>query len=184
MNKATAAVLTFLFLLTPGDNAAAQGWVEISAGESPVQFQIGGKSPFQRQDFVLDGYLPGNNGPSYFSVIIIKPDVSQLEIFLDRLGPVAPGASRELVLNEGNLKGRDPRNFEYIDCNADICARYRMGNVASCAAFSLEESPRPDQWRPHRHDRMQGFFCTKRKSPVSAKTINRVLAALSVAPRK
>ncbi len=184
MNKAIAAVLTFLFLLAPGNNAAAQEWLEISADESPVQFRIDGKAPSQRQDFILDGYLPGNNGPSYFSVIIVEPDVSQLEIFLDRLGPIAPGASRELVLDEGNLAGRDPRNFEYFDCKADTCARYRMGEVASCAAISLDESPRPDQWRPHRHDRMQGFFCTKRNSPVSARTINRVLASLSVAPRE
>ena len=184
MSKAIAAAVTLLFLPTLAGNAAAQGWVEIPAGQSPVQFQVGGKAPSQRQDFILDGYVRGNNGPSYFSVLIIEPDVSQLEIFLDRLGPITPGASRELVLDEGNLAGRDPRNFEYIDCNADSCARYRMGDIASCAAFSLDESPAPDQWRPHRHDRMQGFFCTKRNFPVSAKTINRVMASLSIAPRE
>lgn len=184
MNKAIAAAVTLLFLPMLAGNAAAQGWVEISVEQSPAQFQVGGKAPSQRQDFVLDGYMPGNNGTSYFSVFIVEPDVSQLEIFLDRNGPLAPGSSRELVLDEGNLKGRDPRNFEYIDCAADSCARYRMGDIASCAAFSLDERPAPDQWRPHRHDRMQGFFCTKRNSPVSTKTINRVMASLSIAPRE
>jgi hypothetical protein len=59
-----------------------------------------------------------------------------------------------------------------------------MGDIAHCAAFSLDEHATPDQWRPAANDRLQGFFCTKRKGPVSADIIDRVLDDLTIRARR
>lgn len=175
-----AALLTSLAI---GPEAAAQQWVEMSATDSPLVFQLGGKASAEEQHFTIEQGLPGKNGPTYYGVFIVEPEVSQLTIYLDRLGPKPSGTTRNLSLDEKNVAGRNARNFAYINCRYDACANYQMGDVALCAAFSLDENPTPDQWRRSRNDRLQGFFCTKRKVPVTAEMIDRVLAGLTVRAR-
>lgn len=180
----TAPAVALLASLAIGTEAAAQQWVELSAENSPLVFQPGGKASVNERHFMVEGSLPRNNGPSYYGVFTVEPKVSELTIYLDRLGPIPAGVTRNLSLDERNLKGRNARNFAYIDCRYDVCANYQMGDVAHCAAFSLDEQATPDQWRPARNDRLQGFFCTKREAPVTADMIDRVLAGLTVRARK
>ena len=184
MHTAKAATVAFLACLAVGPEAAAQQWVELSAEDSPLVFRPGGKASAEERHVMIDGPLLGQDWPTYLGVFIVEPEVSQLRIFLHRLGPLQPGTTRSLSLDERNLEGRDARNFAYIDCRYDACANYQLGETAQCAAFSLDEKATRDQWRPARNDRLQGFFCTKRTAPVTADMIDRVLADLSVRGRK
>lgn len=179
-----APAVALLAGLAIGPGAAAQQFVELSADHSPLVFQPGGKASVNERHFVVKEGLPRNNGPSYYGVFTVEPETSELTIYLDRLGPVPSGITRNLSLDERNLKGRNARNFANINCRYDVCANYQMGDIAHCAAFSLDENTTPDRWRPAAHDRLQGFFCTKRKAPVTAAMIDRVLADLTVRARK
>lgn len=179
-----APAVALLASLATSTDAAAQQWVEMSVDDSPLVFRPGGKASAEERHFTVEGNLPLNNGPTYYAVFVVEPEISQLTIYLDRLGPKPSGVTRNLSLDENNLKGRNARNFAYVDCRYDVCANYQMGDVAHCAAFSLDEQATPDQWRPARNDRLQGFFCTKREAPVTADTIDRVLAGLTVRARK
>ena len=184
MHTAKAATVALLAFLAIGSEAAAQQWVDLSANDSPLVFRPGGKAPVEERHFTTDKNLPGTNRPTYYGIFVVEPEISQLEIFLERLGPPAPGATRSLSLDEKNVEGKNARNFAYIRCRYDACANYQMGDVAHCAGFSLDERATPDQWRPAQYDRLQGFLCTKRKSPVTAEMIDRVLADLTVRARK
>jgi hypothetical protein len=178
-----APAVALLVSLVIGTEAAAQQWVEMSADDSPMVFHPDGKASVAEQHFTIEEGLPGNNGPTYYGVFIVEPEVSELTIYLDRLGPRSLGLTRNLSLDEKNLAGRNARNFAYIGCRYDACANYEIGDVARCAAFSLDENATPDQWRPASNDRLQGFFCTKREAPVTAEMIDRVLADLTVRAR-
>ena len=184
MHSAKAAAAAVFAWLAINPAAVAQQWVELSVEDSPLVFQPGGTASVDERHFTVEGNLPGVGGPTYYGLFVVEPEVSQLTIYLHRLGPPAPGTTRRLVLDEGNLDGRKARNFAYIDCLYDACANYQLGDVAHCAAFSLDENATPDQWRPARHDRLQGFFCTKRNAPVTAEMIDRVLANLTVRARQ
>ena len=140
-----APAVALLACLATGTEAAAQRWVEMSVDDSPLVFRPGGKASMEERHFTIAGNLPGRDGATYYSVFVVEPEVSQLTIYLDRLGPIPAGVTRNLSLDERNLKGRNARNFAYIDCRYDACANYQMGDVAHCAAFSLAEQATPDQ---------------------------------------
>jgi hypothetical protein len=180
MHTAKAATVALLAFLAIGAEAAAKQGPELSADDSPLVFRPGGKAPVEQQHAMVDGSLLGQDWPTYIGAFTVEPEVSQLTIVLERLGPPTPGVTRSLSLDEKTVEGFNARNFAYIDCRYDACTNYQIGDGGQCAAFSLDERATPDQWRPARYDRLQGFLCTKRKAPVTAEMIDRVLADLTV----
>ncbi|NKB48933.1 MAG: hypothetical protein GKS02_06165 [Alphaproteobacteria bacterium] len=178
------SIVVYLASLAIGPGAAAQQWDKLSIGDSPLNFRPGGKAAVEEHHFMTEGNLLGGYGQAYYGVFVVEPKVSELTIYLDRLGPKPSGVTRNLTLDERNLEGRDARNFDYIECRYDACANYQMGDVARCAAFMLDENATRDQWRPAAYDRLQGFFCTTQQAPITADMIDRVLADLTVRARK
>ena len=167
----------------PVDPFEDPDWIKILTEESPIRFRLAGNTPIERNDYISDGNMTFKNGPGYRSIFSVGPDFKLL-VTLERLGPRTPGVERKMELDTQRYEQPDVSKYEYADCAADVCVRFVLENGLSCVDYQMDESPYRDQWRPHLNDSISGKFCTKSDSLITGKTIDRVLAGVSITPRK